>query len=155
IHMTGTIDAISWAFWQGPDDTPRLIAEIMKAVSGDALPIGTMEDKGGLVQKGTPLPLPRPSASAPLEAPRHTIDPQSAFYVERPSDHTVLAAIERPRITISIKAPSQMGKSSLLMRIVDAATRQGKRVALLDFQLFEKAALTDANTFFHQFCSWL
>ena len=48
-----------------------------------------------------------------------------------------------------------MGKSSLLMRIVDAATRQGKRVALLDFQLFEKAALTDANTFFRQFCFWL
>ena len=83
------------------------------------------------------------------------MDPQSTFYVERPSDHTALAAIERQGITISIKAPRQMGKSSLLMRIVDAATRQGKRVALLDFQLFEKAALTDANTFFRQFCSWL
>src|SRR5215471_14129258 len=84
-----------------------------------------------------------------------TMDPQSTFYVERPSDHTALTAIERQGITISIKAPRQMGKSSLLMRIVDAAIRQGKRVALLDFQLFEKAALTDANTFFRQFCSWL
>jgi hypothetical protein len=66
-----------------------------------------------------------------------------------------LAAIERQGVTIGIQAPRQMGKSSLLMRIVDAATRQGKRVALLDFQLFEKAALTDANTFFRQFCSWI
>jgi hypothetical protein len=87
--------------------------------------------------------------------PEGTMDPQSTYYVERPSDHTALAAIERQGITISIKAPRQMGKSSLLMRIVDAATHQGKRIALLDFQLFEKAALTNANTFFRQFCSWL
>jgi hypothetical protein len=83
-----------------------------------------------------------PSASAPLEMSEGTMEFQSHFYVERPSDHTALAAIERQGITMSIKAPRQMGKSSLLMRIVDAATRQGKRVALLDFQLFEKAALT-------------
>src|SRR4029453_7077789 len=96
-----------------------------------------------------------PSASAPLEMPEGTMDPQSTFYVERPSDHTALQALERQGITINIKAPRQMGKSSLLMRIVDTATRQGKCVALLDFQLFEQAALIDANTFFRQFCTWL
>src|SRR5215471_709810 len=67
--LSAYLDAISWAFWQGSDDTPRLIAEIMKAVSGDALPLGTMEGKSDLVQKGTMLPLPPPSASAPLEMP--------------------------------------------------------------------------------------
>jgi len=153
--LSAYLNAISWAFWEGPDDTPRLIAEIMKAVAGDALSNGTMEDESGLGQGGTTGPLPPPSASAPLEMSEGTIDPQSAFYVERPSDHTALAAIERQGITISIKAPRQMGKSSLLMRIVDAATREGKRVALLDFQLFDKTALADANTFFRQFCSWL
>ena len=55
---------------------------------------------------------PPPSASASLEMPEGTMDPQSTFYVERPSDHTALAAIERQGITISIKAPRQMGKSS-------------------------------------------
>src|SRR5262249_44205572 len=84
-----------------------------------------------------------------------TMDPQSVFYIKRASDDTALAAIERQGSTINIKAPRQMGKSSLLMRMVDAATHKGKRVALLDFQLLEKAALIDANTFFRQFCSWL
>jgi hypothetical protein len=149
------LDAINWAFWQGPEDTPSLIAELMQAIAGVALPIGTMPAKSGLVQTSAALPLPPPSSSAPLEMPEGTMDPQSTFYVERPSDHLALAAIERQGVTINIKAPRQMGKSSLLMRLVDTAARQGKRVALLDFQLFEQAALTDASTFFRQFCSWL
>jgi hypothetical protein len=154
--LSAYLDAINWAFWQDPEDTPRLITELMHAVSGKPLPIGTTQTKSSLLQSSaTPSLPPPPSASAPLEMPEGTMDPQSTYYVERPSDHTALAAIERQGITMSIKAPRQMGKSSLLMRIVDAATRQGKRVALLDFQLFEKAALTDANTFFRQFCSWL
>jgi AAA domain-containing protein/TIR domain-containing protein len=153
--LSAYLDAINWAFWQTPEDTPCLITELMHAVSGAALPIATSQAKSGLLQSSATLSLPPPSASALLEMPEGTMDPQSTFYIERPSDHTALAAIERQGMTISIKAPRQMGKSSLLMRIVDAATRQGKRVALLDFQLFEKAALTDANTFFRQFCSWL
>ena len=153
--LSAYLDAINWAFWQDPEDTPRLITELMHAVSGEALPIGTTQAKSGLLQGSATPSLSPPSASAPLEMPEGTMEIQSHFYVERPSDHTALAAIERQGITMSIKAPRQMGKSSLLMRIVDAATRQGKRVALLDFQLFEKAALTDANTFFRQFCSWL
>ena len=153
--LSAYLDAINWAFWQDPADTPRLITELTYAVSGEALPIGTTQARSSLLQSSATLSLPPPSASAPLEMPGGTIDPQSTFYVERPSDHTALAAIERQGVTISIKAPRQMGKSSLLMRIMDVATRQGKRVALLDFQLFEKTALTAANTFFHQFCSWL
>jgi hypothetical protein len=127
----------------------------MHAVSGEALPIGTTEDKSGLVQKGASLSPPPPSSSAPLEVPEGTMDPQSTFYVERLSDHTAVEAIKRQGITINIKAPRQMGKSSLLMRIADMATRQGRRVALLDFQLFDKAALTDADIFFRQLCFWL
>jgi hypothetical protein len=48
-----------------------------------------------------------------------------------------------------------MGKSSLLIRTMQAAEKVGKRVVFLDFQLFDKSALADANTFFHQFCTWL
>jgi hypothetical protein len=141
-------------FWQEPKDTPRLIQEIIQAISGGGLSIDE-QSIPDLSMTSKPLPLSPPFPFAQLEAPEGTMDPQSIFYVERASDDTALAAIERQGSTINIKAPRQMGKSSLLMRIVDAATRQGKRVALLDFQLLEKAALTDANTFFHQFCSWL
>ncbi len=48
-----------------------------------------------------------------------------------------------------------MGKSSLLIRTINAAVKNGKRVAFLDFQLFDRAALADADRFFRQFCAWL
>jgi hypothetical protein len=83
------------------------------------------------------------------------MDPQSTFYVERSGDRIALEAIERQGVTITIKAPRQMGKSSLLMRIMDTAMKKGKHVAFLDFQLFDQATLADADTFFRQFCLWL
>jgi hypothetical protein len=43
-----------------------------------------------------------------------------------------------------------VGKSSLLIRVREAAARQGKRVALLDFQLL-RPMLLDADIFFRQF----
>ncbi len=58
-------------------------------------------------------------------------------------------------MTITIKGPRQVGKSSLLIRTMEAAVNAGKCIAFLDFQLFDKAALTDAELFFRQFCIWL
>src|SRR5262245_3291870 len=103
--LSAYLDAINWAFWQAPEDTPRLITELMHAVSGEALPVATTQAKSGLLQSSVTLSLPPPTVSASLEMPEGTMDPQSTFYVERPSDHTALAAIERQGITISIKAP--------------------------------------------------
>jgi hypothetical protein len=48
-----------------------------------------------------------------------------------------------------------MGKSSLLMRAINAATETGKRVAFLDFQFFDRATLASPDLFFRQFCAWL
>jgi hypothetical protein len=48
-----------------------------------------------------------------------------------------------------------MGKSSLLIRTMATAVENDKQVAFLDFQLIDKAALTDAELFFKQFCYWV
>lgn len=151
------LDPINWAFWANPADTPRLIEELTKAIAGGRLSLAEPA-KTAILQISPPAALPQPLASAQplrLEMPEGTMDPQSAFYVERAEDQVALEAIERQGVTITIKAPRQMGKSSLLMRLIEAATKAGKRVAFLDFQLFDQAALTDADTFFRQFCTWL
>ncbi len=83
------------------------------------------------------------------------MDGESQFYVERACDVLALNAIQRQGVTITIKGPRQMGKSSLLIRTCNAAMNAGKRVAFLDFQLFDQAALSNADLFFRQFCSWL
>lgn len=151
------LNPLNWAYWQDHQDTPRLIKALLRAIAGDSLPIDN-QAKAGLLRPRTAAGLVTPSPSARplrLEMPEGTMDPQSKFYVERPGDHIALEAIARQGVTITIKAPRQMGKSSLLMRIIDAAARRGKRVAYLDFQLFDHATLANADAFYRQFCAWL
>lgn len=83
------------------------------------------------------------------------MDLESQFYVVRPGDERALETIARQGVTITIKGPRQMGKSSLLNRTVAAAVQADKRVVNLDFQLFDQRALTDGDVFFRQFCTWL
>jgi hypothetical protein len=87
-----------------------------------------------------------------LESPHNIVPIQSQFYVERPGDRIALKAIARQGVTIIIKGPPQMGKSSLLLRVEAAAEQAGKRVAFLDFQQFDRSSLAEADTFFQQFC---
>ncbi|MBG1266265.1 AAA-like domain-containing protein [Nostoc sp. WHI] len=156
--LSAYLNGINWAFWKDENDTPRLIAELLQAVSGGALAISEEKSKADLLQMSEPSLLLRPFPSAQpvsLEMPEGTMEAQSAFYVERSSDALALQTIERQGVTITIKGPRQMGKSSLLIRTIHTAVNAGKRVALLDFQLFDKAALTNADLFFRQFCTWL
>jgi hypothetical protein len=83
------------------------------------------------------------------------MDPQSQFYVVRASDEVALDAIKRQGVTITIKGPRQMGKSSLLSRTIDAAVEAGKQAAFLDFQLIDRTSLLNADNFFRFFCTWL
>ncbi|MEH2161464.1 MAG: AAA-like domain-containing protein [Nostoc sp.] len=156
--LSAYLNGINWAFWKDAEDTPRLIDELLQAVSGGALAIGEEKSKAELLQISQPSSLPPPFPSAQpvsLEMPEGTMESQSDFYVERSSDALALQTIERQGVTITIKGPRQMGKSSLLIRTINTAVNAGKQVALLDFQLFDKAALTNAELFFRQFCTWL
>lgn len=151
------LNPINWAFWSGPEDTPRLVQELQRAIAGGELPV-VGEAKQALLHVSTPEAIPRPSALAQpvaLEMPEGTMDPVSKLYVERPEDAIALDTVRRQGVTITIKGPRQMGKSSLLIRTIQEARRVGKEVVFLDFQLFDRDALTDAEQFFRQFCTWL
>ncbi|MGK7928939.1 MAG: AAA-like domain-containing protein [Spirulina sp.] len=150
------LNEINWAFWGDETDTPGLIAELERAIQGEALAIASPEQKEELLEPPPPEDLPAPTPMAqPLELPEGTMNPESRFYVERPADAIALETIGRQGVTITIKGSRQMGKSSLLIRLLDAAREQQKRVVFLDFQFFDKAALEDADRFYRQFCQWL
>ncbi|KST67515.1 AAA-like domain-containing protein [Mastigocoleus testarum] len=154
------LNKINWAFWQDASDTPRLIEELKQAVAGNQLTIDKLPRKAELSQESEsePSSVPRPFPSAqplPLEMPSGTMDTSSAFYVKRPTDAIAQRIIQRRGVTITIKGPRQVGKSSLLIRTIDAAVQAGKRVAFLDFQLFDKVALDNPEVFFRRFCFWL
>ena len=149
------LNLINWASWEGSADTPRLIEELQSAIAGGVLPINGQAEPG-LLRTSPPGTFPQPLAAAQplrLERPGGTIDLESRFYVERPEDEIALEAVAQKGMTLVIKAPRQMGKSSLLIRMMHTAEDTGKRVAFLDFQLFEKATLHDPDRFYRQFCS--
>ena len=158
------LNPLNWAIWRSPADTSRLSQELISAIAGEELPIQPEEAKQRFAEPpgSDDWPMPTPSAQPlnrqatpqwPLERPNQgTMRLDSRFYVARPEDARALEAIQQPGITITIKGARQMGKSSLLNRVTDAAEKAGKRVAFLDFQFFEQETLKDADAFFQEFC---
>ena len=160
--LSAYLNSINWAFWEKPEDTPRLVQELLRAIAGSPLTISSenskreLTDTASLPESEAGIPQPRPSAQPiSLESAEGTMDPESKFYVERPSDAAAMATIQRHGVTLTIKGPRQMGKSSLLIRAIDTAIKAGKRVVYLDFQLFDQDTLGSADTFYHQFCTSL
>lgn len=161
--LNGYISPINWALWEGPEDTPRLLEQLTKAMSGGAL-LGAAPGASSLPRASVPSEpgpgfLPPPLPSAPLELDETlegAMDTQSAFYVSRDGDATVTRAVSQKQgTTVTIKGARQMGKSSLLMRGMAAALEAGKRVAYLSFQEFDTPTLSNADLFFQRFCSSL
>jgi AAA-like domain len=65
------------------------------------------------------------------------------FYLRRGCDLAADAAASSHGETVIIKAPRQMGKSSLLVRYFAKCCGAGKTAAYLDFQLFGEDQLQD------------
>jgi hypothetical protein len=96
---------------------------------------------------------PAPSAPTPLvEPPTGSLPLESRFYVVREADRQALRLIRSQGITLSITGSRQVGKSSLLARVCEAAGAVGKRVAFLDLQSWEQEALQDPAIFYPRFC---
>lgn len=93
------------------------------------------------------------SEESPLEAPEGPLHPDSPLYIERRGDRLARDIAIRQGVTFTIKGARQVGKSSLLNRAVAAARAANKHVAWIDFQRFDAAARTNADTFFRQFCA--
>jgi hypothetical protein len=78
----------------------------------------------------------------------------SGFYVERvPYESQCYEEIFKPGCLIRIKAPQQMGKTSLLERILSKARDSDYQTLILDFQLADSTVLTDYSKFLQWFCA--
>ena len=161
--LSAYLNGINWAIWEQPSDTHKLVQELRQAINGFR---SLQENQGRNVEIPTHLslsksdlgmPQPLPAAQpVPLEMPEGTMNPNSRFYIERETDKIALDTIKLSGgVTITIKGPRQMGKSSLLIRTKEMAENSGKQVVYLDFQLFDRLALMDGDRFYRQFCEWL
>jgi|GEM_PF-372593 len=89
-----------------------------------------------------------------LEQPSGQVSLNSTFYIERPPiEADCYEAILKPAALIRIKAPRQMGKTSLMSRIIDKAKQSGCRTACLNFQSADSEFLTNLDGFLQWFCA--
>ncbi|MCC5644406.1 AAA-like domain-containing protein [Nostoc sp. CHAB 5824] len=85
-----------------------------------------------------------PDGPVPLDSP---------FYVERPPiEELVYREIIQPGCVIRIRAPREMGKSSLVLRLLAFAQMQGYRPVNLNCKQIDASCLTDLNKLLRCFC---
>ncbi len=86
-----------------------------------------------------------PSGSVPLDSP---------FYIENSAiTSQVYQEVSKPGALIRIKAPREMGKTSLLLRVLDYTHRIGYHTVNLNLEQIEQAILSDLNRFLRWLCA--
>ncbi len=88
------------------------------------------------------------------ELPGGQVDLVSRLYIDRPPiESRCYETISQPGALIRIKAPRQMGKTSLMARILHHAEQQGSRTVALTFQLANRRIFASSDTFLQWFCA--
>ena len=83
-----------------------------------------------------------------LELPEGQVPLNSNLYIERPPyEALTFEEIIYPGASIAIKSPLNMGKTSLMIRILAHARAQGLNTVTINFQLAEASLFSDLNRF--------
>jgi transcriptional regulator with XRE-family HTH domain len=78
----------------------------------------------------------------------------SYLYIERqPIEELMYREVTQPGCVMRIFAPGQMGKTSLILRLLSFADAKGYRTVNLSFSQIDAYCLTDLNKFLRSFCS--
>ncbi len=119
------LDPIQYAMWKSPQDSQRLLGELIASLRNPpAVKVKRLESTGGVV---------------PLD---------SEFYIVRPGDQQFYDALARRDSIVRIKGARQMGKTSLLARGLQQARSEGARVVVTDFQRLNADDLANLDLFY-------
>ncbi|NJK69363.1 MAG: AAA family ATPase [Microcoleus sp. SU_5_3] len=100
----------------------------------------------------TSLTLTSNSAIA-LQFPDGPVPLDSPFYVERPPiESDCYKEILKPGSLIRIRGPRQIGKTSLLNRVLAYAAQQNYQIVRMNLRKAEKTVFTNLNRFLRWFC---
>jgi hypothetical protein len=80
----------------------------------------------------------------------------SSLYIKRPPyEERAFAEISRPGSLMRIKAPRQMGKSSLVLRVLEHARQIGFRTITVNLQQADSRIFYDTSKFLQWFCVYI
>lgn len=95
-----------------------------------------------------------PSQDKSPRFPNGAVALDSPFYIERsPIEESVYAEISKAGALVRIKAPQEMGKTSMLLRILDYANQQDYHTVNLNLQQTDQAVLSDLNRLLRWLCA--
>ncbi|NEO83930.1 MAG: hypothetical protein F6J87_06665 [Spirulina sp. SIO3F2] len=98
--------------------------------------------------------VPDVSDTSVLEYPTDSVPLDSPFYVVRsPLEPQCYQDILQPGALLRIKGPRQMGKTSLMNRILAHAKQAGQQTVVLNFQQAERSILSDLNRLLRWLCA--
>ncbi|NEQ43172.1 MAG: molecular chaperone Tir [Leptolyngbya sp. SIOISBB] len=144
-----------------------ILEQDIAALATQSLPCLTFPDElfevapeaGSLSTETETLAAASPSAVHPLpdaepEIPSGLVHLRSQFYVERtPVEGKCYDEIGRSGALIRIKAPRQMGKTSLMARILRHAQEQDYQAIPISFQHADRSTFEDLRTLLRWFCT--
>lgn len=139
--------------WNTPNDTPTLIQTTLHCLNTHT----TWESHPSAPPLPGSAPAPRslpPAPAADPELPQGQVRLDSNLYVDRdPAESQCYREILQPGTLIRIKAPRQMGKTSLMSRILYRAREQGYYTVPLSFQHADISTFTSLRDLLQWFCS--
>lgn len=136
--------------WTSANDTPAIVETILNLLPNS-------EENNLLIEKDiAPTPPIPPKDPPELERPEYPtgqVRLASAFYIERPPiESNCYQEILHPGALIRVKAPRQMGKTSLMARVLDQAREHGHRTVCLSFQLASSNVLSNLDNLMRWVC---
>jgi AAA-like domain/TIR domain/Trypsin-like peptidase domain len=152
--LRGYLNQIQQREWESSADTTKILQEVLTLLADEENPSPNLSPTGREALKSCmieslenpPLPVAEP------ELPEGQVDLASAFYVNRDRiEERCFEAIIKPGSLIRIKAPRQMGKTSLMARILYHASQNGCLTVPLSFQLADGKVFTDLDQFLRWF----
>ena len=158
-ELRGYLQRTQQYLWRSPQDTESLLQQVFRILQeSDALREKSAQDSSPpllatippIQPKGDSPPLP----VADPEIPAGQVQISSTFYIERPPIEARCAeVIQQPGALIRIKAPRQMGKTSLMARILKQAQGQGAATVALSLQLADAKTFSDLDRLLQWLCA--
>lgn len=170
-ELQGLLQDIPQQAWNTPADTPGLVSALIQCLNQNTpwvLPpvaasvavkspepdvAALVVPPSAIAAPPAPISMP-PSPAADPELPQGQVRLDSGFYIERvPHEALCYREILHPGTLIRIKAPRQMGKTSLMSRILHQAREQGYYTVPLSFQHADVSIFSSLDALLQWFCS--
>ena len=162
--LRGYLQTIQQREWRGPQDTSAIAAELLTVISSGGGSRNLISAASSTVEVNPPAVVEKltqqesveipPLPFAEPELPGGQVDLTSQFYVERGKiEAQCYETITSPGGLIRIKAPRQMGKTSLMSRVLRHAEQNGCLGVHLSFQLADSVVFADLDKFLRWFAA--